>query len=64
MIDTVDYLTDLLTVGSLELRVQLVDDLLHNDLIDRLEKRLAEIKTTAPVSPVAAGGEQPLPDDL
>jgi len=64
MIDTVDYLTDLLIVGSLDLRVKLVDDLLHNDLIDRLEKRLAEIKTTAPVSPVAAGGEQPLPDDL
>ena len=64
MIDTVDYLTDLLIVGSLDLRVKLVDDLIHNDLIDRLEKRLAEIKTTAPVSPVAAGGEQPLPDDL
>ena len=64
MIDTVDYLTDLLIVGSLDRRVKLVDDLPHTDLIDRREKRLAEIKTTAPVSPVAAGGEQPLPDDL
>ena len=60
MIDTIDYLMDLLIVGSLELRVRLVDDLLAAGLIDRLEKRLAEEKTTVPVSPVAAGGEQPL----
>ena len=64
MIDTVDYLTDVLIVGSLEHRAQLVDELLRNGLIDHLEKRLAEVKTTAPVSPVAAGGEQPLLDDL
>ena len=62
MIDTIDYMMDLLIVGSLELRVRLVDDLLAGGLIDRLEKRLAEEKTAVPVSPVAAGGEQPLFD--
>ena len=44
MIDTVDYLTDLLIVGTLEQRVRAVDLLLADGKIDRLEERLHRLK--------------------
>ena len=40
MIDTIDYLTDLLIVGTLEQRVKAVDLLLADGKIDQLEERL------------------------
>ena len=40
MIDTIDYLTDLLIVGTLEQRVRAVDLLLADGKIDQLEERL------------------------
>ena len=44
MIDTIDYLTDLLIVGTLEQRVKAVDLLLADGKIDQLEERLKRIK--------------------
>ena len=44
MIDTIDYLTDLLIVGSLEQRVHAVDLLLADGKIDQLEERLNRMK--------------------
>ena len=44
MIDTIDYLTDLLIVGTLEQRVRAVDLLLADGKIDQLEERLKRIK--------------------
>ena len=40
MIETIDYLTDLLIVGTLEQRVKAVDLLLSDGKIDQLEERL------------------------
>ena len=40
MIDTIDYLTDLLIVGTLEQRIKAVDLLLSDGKIDQLEERL------------------------
>ena len=40
MIDTIDYLTDLLIVGTLEQRVKAVDLLLADGKIEQLEQRL------------------------
>ena len=47
MIDTIDYLTDLLIVGSLEQRVRAVDLLLADGKIDQLEERLRRLRETA-----------------
>ena len=44
MIETIDYLTDLLIVGTLEQRVKAVDLLLADSKIDQLEERLNRIK--------------------
>ena len=44
MIDTIDYLTDLLIVGSLEQRVRAVDLLLADGKIDQLEERINKMK--------------------
>ena len=44
MIDTIDYLTDLLIVGTLEQRVRAVDLLLADGKIDQLEERLKRLK--------------------
>lgn len=44
MIDTIDYLTDLLIVGTLEQRVRAVDLLLADGRIDQLEERLKRLK--------------------
>ena len=44
MIDTIDYLTDLLIVGTLEQRVRAVDLLLADGKIDQLEERLNRMK--------------------
>ena len=44
MIDTIDYLTDLLIVGTLEQRVKAVDLLLADGKIDQLEERLNRMK--------------------
>lgn len=44
MIDTIDYLTDLLIVGTLDQRVKAVDLLLADGKIDQLEERLIRIK--------------------
>ena len=44
MIETIDYLTDLLIVGTLEQRVRAVDLLLTDGKIDRLEERLKRLK--------------------
>ena len=43
MIDTIDYLTDLLIVGTLEQRVRAVDLLLADGKIDQLEERLKHL---------------------
>ena len=44
MIATIDYLTDLLIVGTLEQRVKAVDLLLADGKIDQLEERLNRLK--------------------
>lgn len=44
MTDTIDYLTDLLIVGSLEQRVRAVDLLLADGKIDQLEERINRMK--------------------
>ena len=44
MIETIDYLTDLLIVGTLEQRVRVVDLLLADGKIDQLEERLNRMK--------------------
>ena len=44
MIDTIDYLTDLLIVGTLEQRVKAVDLLLEDGKIDQLEERLGRLQ--------------------
>ena len=44
MIDTIDYLTDLLIVGTLEQRVRAVDLLLADGKIDQLEERLNRLE--------------------
>lgn len=44
MIDTIDYLADLLIVGTLEQRVRAVDLLLADGKIDQLEERLKRLK--------------------
>ena len=44
MIDTIDYLTDLLIVGTLEQRVRAVDLLLADGKIDQLENRLNRLQ--------------------
>ena len=44
MIETIDYLTDLLIVGTLEQRVRAVDLLLADGKIDQLEERLKRMK--------------------
>ena len=44
MIDTIDYLTDLLIVGTLEQRVRAVDLLLADSKIDQLEERLGRLQ--------------------
>ena len=46
MLDRVEALLDLLIAGSLEQRVQLVDRLLSDGKIDRLEERLHRLETT------------------
>ena len=47
MIDTIDYLTDLLIVGTLEQRVKAVDLLLADGKIDYLEERLKRLRNAA-----------------
>ena len=47
MIDTIDYLTDLLIVGTLEQRVRAVDLLLADGKIDQLEERLRRLRDAA-----------------
>ena len=47
MIDTIDYLTDLLIVGTLEQRVKAVDLLLADGKIDQLEERLSRLRDAA-----------------
>lgn len=47
MIDTIDYLTDLLIVGTLEQRVRAVDLLLADGKIDQLEERLRRLRDVA-----------------
>ena len=47
MIDTIDYLTDLLIVGTLEQRVKAVDLLLTDGKIDLLEERLRRLRDAA-----------------
>ena len=44
MIDTIDYLTDLLIIGTLEQRIRAVDLLLADGKIDQLEERLKRLK--------------------
>ena len=44
MIESIDYLTDLLIVGTLEQRVRAVDLLLADGKIDQLEERLNRMK--------------------
>ena len=47
MIETIDYLTDLLIVGTLEHRVRAVDLLLADGKIDQLEERLRRLRDDA-----------------
>ena len=47
MIETIDYLTDLLIVGTLEQRVKAVDLLLADGKIDQLEERLRRLRDAA-----------------
>ena len=47
MIETIDYLTDLLIVGTLEQRVKAVDLLLTDGKIDLLEERLRRLRDAA-----------------
>ena len=47
MIDTIDYLTDLLIVGTLEQRVRAMDLLLADGKIDQLEERLRRLRDAA-----------------
>ena len=47
MIDTIDYLTDLLIVGTLEQRVRAMDLLLADSKIDQLEERLRRLRDAA-----------------
>ena len=47
MIETIDYLTDLLIVGTLEHRVRAVDLLLADGKIDQLEERLRRLRDAA-----------------
>jgi hypothetical protein len=47
MIETIDYLTDLLIVGTLEQRVKAVDLLLADGKIDHLEERLKRLRDAA-----------------
>ena len=47
MIETIDYLTDLLIVGTLEQRVRAVDLLLADGKIDQLEERLRRLRDAA-----------------
>ena len=47
MIDTIDYLTDLLIVGTLEQWVKAVDLLLADSKIDQLEERLKRLRDAA-----------------
>ena len=47
MIDTIDYLTDLLIVGTLEQRVRAVDLLLADGKIEQLEERLRRLRDAA-----------------
>ena len=47
MIETIDYLTDLLIVGTLEQRVRAVDLLLADGKIDQLEERLRRLHDAA-----------------
>ena len=47
MIETIDYLTDLLIVGTLEQRVRAVDLLLADGKIDQLEERLKRLRDAA-----------------
>ena len=47
MIETIDYLTDLLIVGTLEHRVRAVDLLLADGKIDQLEERLRLLRDAA-----------------
>ena len=47
MIETIDYLTDLLIVGTLEHRVKAVDLLLADGKIDYLEERLKRLRNAA-----------------
>ncbi len=44
MIDTIDYLTDLLIIGTLEQRIRAVDLLQADSKIDQLEERLKRLK--------------------
>ena len=44
MIDTIDYLTDRLIIGTLEQRIRAVDLLLADGKIDQLEERLKRLK--------------------
>ena len=44
MIDTIDYLTDLLIIGTLEQRIRAVDLLQADGKIDQLEERLKRLK--------------------
>lgn len=44
MIDTIDYLTDLLIIGTLEQRIRAVDLLQADGKIDQLEERLNRLK--------------------
>ena len=45
MLDTIEYLADLLCAATLEERVKTVDDLMQNGLIDRLRQRLEEVNS-------------------
>ena len=47
MIETIDYLTDLLIVGTLEQRVKAVDLLLSDGKINQLEERLKRLRDAA-----------------
>ena len=47
MYDVIDYLTELLIVGSLEQRVQTVDSLVADGKISRLEERLMRLRKEA-----------------
>ena len=44
MLDRIEYLTDILAVGGLEERVAMVDELMKDDKIIRLQQRMNRLK--------------------